>query len=324
LSRSWRLLSKNGTGIFRLKARGFSATFKGDFDMTILVTGGTGTIGSQVLSQLQGLDVEVRALTRSPEKAQVPTGITPVRGDLADIDSMRAALTGVSTLFLLAPNVADELTQALLALTVAREAGVKGIVYLSVFKGETYADVPHFAGKHTVERMIENLSLPAIVLRPAYFIQNDLRQKEPLLAHGVYGAPVGAKGISMVDIRDIGEAAAIELARRERAPAPLARETYALVGPDSLTGEAIAAIWGEALGRSIRYGGDDLGLLEQRFRTMLPSWHALDLRLMFGRYQTDGAVATSTDVARLTALLGRAPRSYNDFARDAAAQWAKS
>jgi uncharacterized protein YbjT (DUF2867 family) len=291
--------------------------------MAILVTAGTGTIGSQVLTQLQGKGVDVRALTRSPETAKLPAGVTPIRGDLADVDSVRTALTGVGTLFLLAPNVADELTQAMLTLSVARESGVKGIVYLSVFKGETYADVPHFAGKRTVERMIEALGLPATVLRPAYFIQNDLRQKEPLMNHGVYGAPIGSKGISMVDIRDIGEAAAIELLRRHRAAAPLGRETYELVGPDSLTGESIAAIWSEALHRPVRYGGDDLVMLEKRLKSMLPSWHALDLRLMFARYQTDGAVATAADVARLTALLGRAPRSYRDIARDASALWTK-
>jgi uncharacterized protein YbjT (DUF2867 family) len=288
------------------------------FDMTILVSGSTGTIGSQVLTHLQGRVADVRALTRSPEKARVPSGVTPVRGDLADVDSVRAALEGVSTLFLLAPNVADELTQAMLAVEVAREAGVKGIVYLSVFKTEAYADVPHFAGKHTVERMIEDLDLPATILRPAYFIQNDLSLKEPLLHSGVYGSPIGSKGISMVDIRDIGEAAAIEMARRERAPAPLGREAYALVGPDGLTGEDVAAIWSEALGRAVRYGGDDLDSLEQRLK---PAWYALDLRLMFSRYQTDGAVATADDIARLTALLSRAPRSYRAFARDAASQW---
>ena len=54
--------------------------------------------------------------------------------------------------------------------------------------------------------------------------------------------PIGAKGVSMVDTRDIGEAAAIELLRRERASAPLGRETYTLAGPDALTGAAIAAI----------------------------------------------------------------------------------
>jgi uncharacterized protein YbjT (DUF2867 family) len=292
--------------------------------MAILVTGSTGTIGSQVLAHLQGRNVEVRALTRSPETAQIPSGVTPVRGDLADVDSLRAALAGVSTLFLLAPNVADELTQAMLALTIAREAGVKGVVYLSVFKGEAYADVPHFAGKHTVERMIDALALPATILRPAYFIQNDLRQKDPLLKFGAYGAPIGSKGVSMVDVRDIGEAAAIELVRREQAYAPLGRETYALVGPDGLTGQDIAAIWSAALCREIRYGGDNLGVMEQRLKTMLPAWHALDLRLMFSRYQTDGAVATADDIAHLTNLLGRAPRSYAAFARDAAAQWAKA
>jgi len=291
--------------------------------MTILVTGSTGTIGAQVLAHLQGRNADVRALTRSPDTAQLPSGVTALRGDLADPDSVRAALQGVSTLFLLTPNVADELTQAMLALTVAREAGVKGIVYLSVFGGEAYADVPHFAGKYTVERMIEALDLPATVLRPAYFIQNDLRQKDTLRNAGVYGAPIGTKGISMVDIRDIGEAAAIELVRREQAPTPLGRETYALVGPDSLTGEGIATIWSEALGRVIRYGGDDLVAMERRLKTMLPAWHALDLRLMFNRYQTDGAVATADDIARLAKILGRAPRSYAAFARDAAAQWAK-
>jgi uncharacterized protein YbjT (DUF2867 family) len=291
--------------------------------MAILVTGATGTVGSQVLAHLGGRDVEVRALTRSPETAQLPSGVTAVRGDLADPDSLRAALQGVGTLFLLAANVADELTQTMLALTVAREAGVKGVVYLSVLKGEAYADVPHFAGKHTVERMIDALDLPVTVLRPAYFIQNDLRQKDLLLNVGAYGVPIGSKGVSMVDVRDIGEAAAIELLRRERAPERLGRETYALAGPDGLTGESVAAIWSEALGRAIRYGGDDLVAMEQRFKSMLPAWHALDLRLMFSRYQADGAVATTDEIAGLTQLLGRPPRSYAAFAKDAAAQWAK-
>jgi uncharacterized protein YbjT (DUF2867 family) len=289
--------------------------------MAILVTGSTGTIGSQVLNHLSNTDAEVRALTRSPDRAQFPKGVTAVSGELADVDSFRAALDGVSTLFLLVPNVPDELTQAMQALSIAKDAGVKGIVYLSVFKGESYADVPHFAGKYTAERMIEALDLPATVLRPAYFIQNDLRQKDPLLKQGVYGMPVGEKGISMVDIRDIGEAAAKELLRRERASAPLPREIYELVGPDSLSGEDMANIWSKALGRSIRYGGNDLDAMENRMKTMAPAWLAYDMRLMLSRYQSDGAVATSGQLAKLTQLLGHAPRSYADFARDAAAQW---
>jgi uncharacterized protein YbjT (DUF2867 family) len=291
--------------------------------MSSLITGSTGTIGTQIITALQGHGAEIRALTRSPAEARLPAGVQAVRGDLSDIDSLRAALDGIDTLFLLAPNVADELTQAMQAVTVAREAGVKGIVYLSVYQGESYADVPHFAGKYTVERMIEALDVPATILRPAYFIQNDLRQKDPLLKFGAYGMPIGGKGVSMVDIRDIGEAAAIELLRRDRAAGPLPREVYALVGPDAITGEGAAAIWAEALDRPVRYGGDDLKMLEQRLKTMMPAWHALDLRLMIGRYQSDGAAATAAEVTRFSELLGHAPRSYRDFARDAAAQWAK-
>jgi uncharacterized protein YbjT (DUF2867 family) len=290
--------------------------------MTILVTGSTGTIGTQVLAFLYGNGADVRALTRAPEKAQSPAGVTAVQGDLSDIDSVRAALDGVSTLFLLAPNAPDELTQAMLTLYAARAAGVKGIVYLSVFKGEAYADVPHFASKMTVERMIHAADLPVTILRPAYFIQNDLRQKDALLGGGVYGMPIGDRGISMVDIRDIGEAAAKELLRRERADGPLPHETYELVGPDVLTGTSIAALWSDVLGRPIGYAGNDLDALEQRLKSFGPAWLAYDMRLMMHRYQQDGAIATDGEISRLVTILGHAPRSYRDFAEAAAASWA--
>jgi uncharacterized protein YbjT (DUF2867 family) len=291
--------------------------------MSILVTGSTGVIGSQVLTHLMDKGVEIRALTRSPEKARLPEGVRAVKGDLSDVDSVRQAMKGVSSLFLLAANAADELTQAMLALNVAREAGVKGVVYLSVYRGEQYADVPHFTSKHAVERMIEQYELPVTVLRPAYFIQNDERQKDALLKHGVYGMPIGHRGISMVDIRDIGEAAALELLRRERTKGPQPRTTYELVGPQVISAESVAAIWSEALSRPIQYAGDDLETLEQRLKTAVPAWHAYDLRLMFRRYQEDGAVALDSELKRLETLLGRPPRSYRDFAAAMAAQWAK-
>lgn len=291
--------------------------------MTILVTGSTGTIGTQVLNFLDGHGADIRALTRSPETTHFPAGVIAVQGDLSDIDSVRTALDGVSTLFLLAPNAADELTQAMLTLNAARDAGVKGIVYLSVFGGEAYADVPHFASKATVERMIAAADLPVTILRPAYFIQNDLRQKDALLGGGVYAMPVGGRGVSMVDIRDIGEAAAKELLRREQASGPLPRETYTLAGPDALTGDMLAALWSDVLGRPIRYAGDDLTVIGERLKAFGPGWLAYDMILMMRRYQADGAVASTAEIARLADLLGHAPRSYRHFAIEAAAEWAK-
>jgi uncharacterized protein YbjT (DUF2867 family) len=289
--------------------------------MTILVTGSTGTIGSQIVTNLAGKGAEIRALTRSPEKTRFPAGVVPVKGDPSDVESLRAALAGVSTLFLLVANVPDELTQALVTLNLAREAGVRGVVYLSVFKGAEYTDVPHFAGKHTVERMIEASGISATMLRPSYYIQNDLRQKDALLNHGLYGMPIGSAGVSMVDTSDIAEIAAQELLRRERSPSALPSEAIDLVGPDSLTGAALAGIWTEVLGRPIRYVGDDLDAMERKMKAFAPGWLAYDMRLMLRRYQQDGAAATPAAVERLAQRLGRPPRSYRDFAVATAKQW---
>ena len=289
--------------------------------MTILVTGSTGTIGSQVIAKLARSGAEVRALTRSPEKAQFPQGVTAVKGDLMDIDAMRAALQGVSSLFLLVPNGPDELTQAINALNLAREAGVRGIVYLSVTRSDVYTDVPHFTAKHAAERMIEQLDLPATILRPSYFFQNDLTLKGPLVDGGLYVSPIGSKGVSMIDTGDIAEAVVKELLRRANANAPLPRELYELVGPDRLDGATLADIWTDALSRPVRYLGDDLDAFEKQLKTVAPSWKAYDLRLMMHRYQQDGAIGSTGDIQRLTALLGRAPRSYRDFAIETAGNW---
>ncbi|HEX6834858.1 MAG TPA: NAD(P)H-binding protein, partial [Rudaea sp.] len=69
--------------------------------MTILVTGATGTVGRQVVDQLVQRGVKVRALVRDPAKAGFPAQVEIAQGDFLDVDSLRNALNGVSTLFLL-------------------------------------------------------------------------------------------------------------------------------------------------------------------------------------------------------------------------------
>jgi uncharacterized protein YbjT (DUF2867 family) len=287
--------------------------------MTILVTGATGTVGHHVVDQLAKRGASVRALVRDPVKASFPTGVAVVQGDLLNVDSLRPAFAGVSTLFLLNAVVPDEFTQALVALGVARETGVKRIVYLSVIHSDLYTNVPHFAGKFGVERAIEQMGLSATILRPAYFMNNDLTIKDVVLQHGVYPMPIGGKGLAMIDARDVGEIAAIELMRREQAGSPLPLERINVVGPDTLTGAGVAGVWSKVLQRPIVYGGDDTAGFEQNLRRFMPSWMAFDMRLMTERFLSDGMIPEAGDVKRLTALLGRPLRSYQDFVAEATA-----
>ncbi len=285
--------------------------------MTILVTGATGTVGRHVVRQLARRGADIRALVRDPAKADLPAGVALAKGDFLDVDAMREAVSGVSTLFLLNAVVPDEVTQALVALNLAREAGITRVVYLSVIHSDRFVNVPHFAGKFAVERMIEAMGFAATILRPAYFIDNDRTVTDVVVQHGVYPMPLGHKGLAMIDARDIGEIAALELIRREREAGPLTRLT--LVGPETLTGPDIAGLWSEALGRPVAYGGDDAAGFERSLRAVMPPWMAFDMRLMAERFQTDGMIPQAGDRERLTALLGRPLHGYRDFAATVAA-----
>ena len=286
--------------------------------MTILVTGATGRVGRQVVQQLVKRGADVRVLVRDTSKASFPAGVEVVQGDLLDIDALRTAFTGVNTLFLLNAVAGDEFTQALIALNIARESGVERVVYLSVIHSDRFVNVPHFAVKSGAERMIERMGFSATILRPAYFIDNELMIKDVIFNHGIYPMPIGNKGVAMVDARDIAEVAAIELIRREQAPGKLPIETINLVGPDTLTGSDLAAIWSDVLGRPVAYGGDDPTGFEQNLANFLPKWMAYEMRLMAERYISDGMIPEVGDVERLTRILGRPPHSYRNFATEIA------
>ncbi len=83
------------------------------------------------------------------------------------------------------------------------------MVYHCLFKVEQLKDVPHFAAKLAIENAMREFAVPYTLIRPNCFFQNDITLKDALTKSGVYPMPLGAEGISAVDVRDIAEAAAI-------------------------------------------------------------------------------------------------------------------
>ena len=285
--------------------------------MKILVTGGTGNVGGAVVTELLKRKADVRVLARKqPDAGKLPAQVEVTLGDLLDPVSVEQAMQGVDKMFLLNAVSPDELTQALIAYGMAKRVGLKHVTYLSVYRVDQFRDVPHFASKLAVENALREFGVPYTILRPGYYIQNDLGLKGALTGAGVYPMPIGTTGIAAADVRDIAEAAAISLTEEGHDG-----QTYDIVSPAMITGPGNAALWSKLLGKEIKYTGHDFDRWEAGMREKMSSWSAYDLRMMFQGYFDRGFESTETEVARLTKLFGRAPRSYEDFAAETAKLW---
>src|SRR6202046_1429769 len=198
--------------------------------MKILVTGGTGRVGSEVVKELQKRNADIRLLVRKADAPMV-AGVEAAIGDLLDPVSVEKAMDGVDKLYLLNAVLPDELTQGLIAYDLAKKLKLSHVVYHSVFRVEQFKDVPHFASKLAIESAIREFDVPFTIIRPNYFFQNDASFKDLLTETSVYPNPLGFVGISAVDIRDIAEATAITLMSDKHFG-----KTYNVNGPAILSG----------------------------------------------------------------------------------------
>ncbi len=137
--------------------------------------------------------------------------------------------------------------------------------------------------------------------------------KDAITRHHRYTTPLGSVGVTVVDLVDVAEVAALELLRRERSAAPLPTEVIEVVGPEAHTGQSIVRLWSDVLGENVSYEGDDLDAVEQRMRGVMPAAGAYDLKLVFRGILREGvlsAPAPPSDSSRCsTARCERIARS---------------
>jgi uncharacterized protein YbjT (DUF2867 family) len=209
----------------------------------IVVTGGTGRVGGQVVAQLIERDLPVRVVSRRP--ARSPDGTAAARADLADPASLEPHLLGADALFLLWPFTSAELTAALapkLAEIAARHVG--RVVYLSA---QPAGERPGSFWALT-EQAIEDAGVPWTFLRPTGFASNTLMWADQIRSGDVVRWPFGAAARALIDERDIAAVAVRALTEGGHAGS-----RYVLSGPAVLTqAEQLAAI-GRALGRDLTW-----------------------------------------------------------------------
>lgn len=281
----------------------------------MLVIGGTGTVGRELIPRLRKRGVETRVLTRSPEKHAVE-GVEYVGGDLEDPESLGPAFDGIERVYLITPLHPTEAALGRAAIHAAREAGVERIVLQTVHRAAQAPHVPHLASKLEMLGAVREAGLPCVELAPSSFLQNDLRYREALLGHGVYPQPIGPVGVSRVDVRDVADAAVVVLLEKG-----YEGRSLAVVGPEPQTGEGAAAAWSRALGRPVRYIGDDLEAWSTQVRGSLPDWRVGGLVMMYRFFQEKGLRATEAELDEIRRVLGREPRRFDDFAAETAARW---
>jgi uncharacterized protein YbjT (DUF2867 family) len=253
--------------------------------LRILVTGATGTVGRQVVEQLVGRDVQVRALTRRPESASLPAKAEVMRGDL---DTPAAKMfQGVDRMYLLAAGDTQ------VTVDLAKQAGVRRIVTLSSAAEDEF--------HRGVERTVEESGLEWTHVRPGMFMAN-LKDWADGVRAGVVREPYAQA--KQAPVHEVDIAAVVTKALLEDGHAG---RIYSLTGPQLLDKVKQAREIGEAIGKSVRF--EEVSPQQWRQSVQIPDY-VTEFLLDIWANANESVLPTVEEV------LGRPAKTLTDWASD--------
>ena len=279
----------------------------------VLITGATGNVGMEVIKSLQNLDheLDLYAGVRDPVADRVKLAdykINVSQFDFTDISTYNSAFAGCDILFLLRPpqiSAVEKYFKPMIQTCINQ--GINQIVFLSVQGVQKSKIIPH----HKIEKLIVDSKINYTFLRPAYFMQNfSTTLRNDLVRHRQIYLPAGKAKFTLIDVRDIGEVAAVVLTNISQH----VNRSYELTSDEKLTFKEMAATLSKSLGFEIRFKSPDLlSFFLTKRREKIPTMFILVLIMLhyLPRFQKDPEI---TDwVEKIT---GKKPITFEQFVRD--------
>jgi uncharacterized protein YbjT (DUF2867 family) len=273
----------------------------------ILITGASGSVGKAVLQEAMRKESKVRAMYRSKEEAaKAPSGCEAVLADYTDKQSLRKALDGVNSVYVVCSPIPQLVELESNMLDASKEAGVKHVVLNSALGAGDYPK--SFPGWHRkVEDKLKGMGLSYSILRPNGFLQNIVAYNAPSIrTQGAFYAAMGDAKVSYLDVGDIAVVAVKALEGGAHAG-----KTYELNGPEAISNQELAKRISRVAGRAVDYV--DIPESAQREAMLgmgMPEWQVTALLELQQYYKQGGGAKTD---GLLESLIERTPVTLDEY-----------
>lgn len=281
----------------------------------ILVTGATGTVGTEVVKVLASKGEHVRAMVRDPEKAAstLGQGVEIVQGDFGNPETFDAALKDVEKVFLLSPPSPQMGEQQGKFVEAAKQAGVQQIVRLSILPADPNSPIAIGRWHGEADQHVIDSGIAYTLLRPAYFMQNQLMSATTIGSQGAIYGMLGGGKVGHIDARDVSEVAAAVLTSEGHEG-----KIYPLTGSESLSMTEVVARLSSVLNKEVRY----VDVTPEQVKAAITGMGAPEF-MADGLVELDAMISEGkADMVTpmVNAILGREPRSLDQFAKDFATE----
>lgn len=283
---------------------------------TILVTGATGTVGSEVVKQLsKGIsDTNIKAAVHSVEnakKVQKDERVETVQIDYDKQEGLQAAFNNTDKLFLLTHPSAKSAEHESNLVSEAKKSGIRHIVKQSIMGADLEAGVEAMRLHRQTEKLIEESGIPYTFLRPNEFMQGFINFQGPTIkSNNAFYIPAEDARVSFVDSRDIAAVAVKALMEGERHY----NKSYLVTGPEALSYYQAAETLSNATGKKIDYVNISDDEAREAMKEMgLNDWLINTITDLYGYFRKGYASQVSSAVEEAT---GTKPVTFAQFAKD--------